>query len=120
VDCRAFDDVFCSHAKIRLVKIDVEGHEDCVLSGMRGSLASKRIDVIIFEEHRDLPSPATQLMESYGYALYQIDRSLVSPKLIPVGLRPPRLRFEATNIIALADRGELPRLERAGWRCLGI
>jgi FkbM family methyltransferase len=120
VDCRAFDEIFSSSTKIRLTKIDVEGHEDTVLSGMLNSLSTKKIDVLIFEEHRDLPSPATELLESYGYALYQIDRTLVAPKLIPIGLRPPCLRFEATNIIALANPAELRRLESTGWRCLGI
>lgn len=104
--------------QIRLVKIDVEGHEDSVLKGMKGCLASKMIGSVIFEEMRPLPSPATDLLQEQGYTCYMIDRTFRSPLLIDVKHEPSQLQGEATNILAIQNRDCIHYLAARGWSSL--
>lgn len=104
--------------EIRLVKIDVEGHEDSVLKGMIGCLESKKIGSFIFEEMRPLPSPATDLLQEKGYTCYMIDRTFWRPLLIDVKQGPSRLHGEATNILAIHKLDEKRCMTRYGWSCL--
>jgi FkbM family methyltransferase len=103
---------------VRLVKIDVEGHEDHVLLGMKNSLQNKKIDFLIFEEFRGLPSPATDFLEDFGYQCFLIDRSFWGPILKKVSDRPTSLVGEATNILALHQPEDLKSLTEPGWSCL--
>lgn len=120
VECVSFDDFFSKDGVFRLVKIDVEGHEDSVLSGMNHALSSGRIDFLIFEEMRSLPSPASELVQSFGYRVYMIDRGFWAPQLRPVthGLRP--LVGEATNLLAFRQPGAERDLSRLGWTSLRL
>lgn len=52
---------------LRLIKIDVEGHEYPVLVGLRGILEYGSVDVIIYEEHRHPPTDVSRLLQRYGY-----------------------------------------------------
>lgn len=119
VDTVIFDQWFAKVPSIRLVKIDVEGHEDEVLAGMSRSLADGRIDYLIFEEMRTLPSPACEFVSDFGYRTYLIDRKFSGPQLIPTGDRPDTLVGEATNVLAVRGGEEIDFLRQPGWRCLG-
>lgn len=103
---------------IRLVKIDVEGHEDQVIAGMAHALAASKIDYLIFEEMRKTPSPATRALARYGYDCYLIDRSLWGPILYDVNGKPNTLVGEATNILACAKDRDTDSLRGPGWFCL--
>ena len=103
---------------IRLVKIDVEGHEDQVIAGMTHALAASKIDYLIFEEMRKTPSPATRALARYGYDCYLIDRSLWGPILYDVNGKPNTLVGEATNILACAKDRDTNFLRGPGWFCL--
>ena len=103
---------------IRLVKIDVEGHEDQVIAGMAHALAASKIDYLIFEEMRKAPSPATRTLARYGYDCYLIDRSLWGPILYDVNDKPNTLIGEATNILACAKYRDTDFLRGPGWFCL--
>jgi FkbM family methyltransferase len=51
VESIALDEYMAELNRIRLVKIDVEGHEHEVLKGMGKALEARSIENIIFEDH---------------------------------------------------------------------
>lgn len=118
VDLVQLDDYFTGGKHVRVIKIDVEGHEDAVLEGARDLLNSGRIDFIIFEEFRSLPSPACKILESHGYHAYLLDRNTFNLSLIPVERCPNQLPRESTNIIASRDKEQIDFLMRFGWTSL--
>ncbi len=112
------DDEFPAHSSIRLVKMDIEGHELTALTGAQRMLREGLIRSLIFEEHGPLPSPVTQLLAQAGYRLFKILKSPGGPRLEdPNGPTPP-LPFEAPNYLATLDPAEILSLARSpGWRC---
>jgi FkbM family methyltransferase len=118
VDTRTFDDLFGKVGKVRVVKVDVEGHEDEVLEGMGNSLASGSIDFIVFEEFRPLPSPACDTLREFNYSTYLIDRDFWGPKLVPTCQSPNQIIGESTNVLAVHSDQSLEGLRSPEWRCL--
>ena len=104
--------------KIRLIKIDVEGHEDAVLKGMQNCLTTRKVEAFIFEEMRPLPSPATEILREHGYSCYMIDRTFWRPLLRRAEDAPIQLNGEATNILAMRDDNRIDEIHQLGWRCL--
>ncbi len=63
--------------RISVCKIDVEGHESNVITGMKDSLDSGMIDAIVFEDH--LPpdeSPTQKILKSFGFQLFRMSKTL--------------------------------------------
>ncbi len=82
---------------VRLLKIDVEGHEDVVLNAAAPFLDSCRPDVVLFEsnEQGDFWSRGpVQWLHTRGYELYEIHRSRVRLRL---GALMPGMSPEATS-----------------------
>lgn len=104
--------------EIRLVKIDVEGHEDAVLKGMKNCLKNRKVEAFIFEEMRPLPSTATEIFKEHGYSCYMIDRTFWRPLLRRAEDAPIKLKGEATNILALQEGFKKGEINRKGWSCL--
>jgi FkbM family methyltransferase len=73
---------------VGLMKVDVEGAELEVLEGAQMLLANRRVRDVIFEDHRRYPTPVTDLLESHGYSVGLIHRTVFRPKLVD----PPRRR----------------------------
>jgi FkbM family methyltransferase len=72
---------------LRLVKIDVEGHEETVFSNARAFFEQACPDAIIFESFGDGPlleRPLAKLLTSFGYRLLSFDGSNTRPGLISV------------------------------------
>ncbi len=78
--------VIDDNAHIRLMKIDVEGFEQEILSGARQKLEANLIDMVVFEEHESLQPgftpPTIQTMQDCGYDVFAIGRGLFAPVLI--------------------------------------
>jgi FkbM family methyltransferase len=103
--------------RIGVMKLDVEGHEVHVLGGSDALLAEQRIRDIVFEEHNDLPTELTQLLESHGFVLFAIDQKLLGPRMHP----PPSAGSSwdpPTYLATLDPTRALRRLRRLGWSCL--
>ena len=87
VDVYAADEFLVSlPRRIRLVKIDVEGHEEPILARFGGFLARARPDCIIFEcrDASDLWSrPGIRVLLDHGYDLFGLT-GLTRPRLRPV------------------------------------
>lgn len=70
---------------VRLLKLDVEGHEDVLLSALRPWLARREPDVVVFETGAtdDFWSlPRTTSLVGAGYRLYAIPRSIFRMHLL--------------------------------------
>jgi FkbM family methyltransferase len=87
--------LFRELAPIRLVKMDVEGHEPVILEAAWNAIAESPPAYILFESHPGSPfwsRPEVLLLRSLGYAFDHICRNLVGRFLIPMreGREPGR------------------------------
>jgi FkbM family methyltransferase len=102
---------------VGVLKLDVEGHEMAALEGASDALAAGLIRDVVFEEHRPLPSPVSELLESRGYGITGIEERLIGPRLSPAD-RTPR-GWDAPTYLATLEPRRAARLAAArGWRCL--
>lgn len=101
---------------IRLMKIDIEGHELAALSGGDRTLA--RTQHVIFEEHDQVPTPVTARLKSAGFQLYGIAEAWRGPRLIPAEQLNRDSQWEAPNFLATRDPGVRELIRADGWRCL--
>jgi len=100
VPCRTFDSFLEEREetieRIDAIKIDVEGHENSVLKGMKRTLTELRPKLVIFEYlQRTNLNETRSLFDSFGYQIYCLDENC-SP--IPASDHPKPLQ----NLVALA------------------
>ncbi len=74
---------------VRLLKVDVENHEEPVFSGAGEWLTRHPPDVILFESYFDRARPfwsraAVRLLSERGYAIYRVPKALVRMRLEPI------------------------------------
>jgi FkbM family methyltransferase len=114
------DAEFAAAAPIRLLKMDVEGHELAALAGAQRLLREGGVRSVIFEEHSPLPSPVSRVFTGAGYRLFKILKSPGGPRLEAPDGPTPNLPFEAPNYLATLEAEEMQTLaEPRGWQCLG-
>jgi FkbM family methyltransferase len=100
--------------RVRVVKIDVEGHELQVLRGMQSALESKKIEHLVFEEHGGPGAESLKVLRRAGYAIFRLSRGLRGPRLLPVE-RTDAEDMEP-NFVAALDPAPLQLLlRRPGW-----
>ena len=117
VAAKPLDDFFATEGLV-LMKIDVEGHELAELQGSERALATLRD--IVFEEHRPLPTPVTDLLSARGYQIFRIARTLRGVQLLPTGSTVHRSSWEPTSFLATRDPARATtRLRSRGWHALG-
>lgn len=105
--------------QIKLLKLDVEGHELAVLEGADALLRKRRITHILFEEHLPLPTAATDFLQNLGYALFKFEKGFVRPKVVPALPGQPHRSFESPSYLATLEPAvALSRLKGKGWRSL--
>lgn len=72
---KALDSVIDEAENVRLIKIDVEGHEEKVLIGAEQTIRRNK-PVILFEQHkedfRDGSTASLELLKSYGYVNFAV------------------------------------------------
>lgn len=107
-------------ASVGVMKLDVEDHEPKVLEGARDSLAQRRIRDVVFEDHGSYPSETTDVLEAYGYAVFDLTQ-----RTRGITLHPPQARIDAPSWSAPMrvatvnpDRAQR-RTSRPGWVALG-
>jgi FkbM family methyltransferase len=73
---------------VRLLKIDVEGHEPVILRAAEPFLRTTPPDIIVFESHTSrgpfFSRPEVQILASLGYRFHAIERKLFSIRLRPL------------------------------------
>ena len=79
VKCITFDEFLRQHGDpdfpVSLVKIDVEGHENSVLCGMRQFLAEKRPPLVMFEYlQRTNLAETLKIFEGVGYQVFEVGK----------------------------------------------
>ena len=120
VDVKKLDLLLVKGKKIGLLKIDVEGHENSVLTGANMILGKKNVRDIIYEDHHPFPSHVSTILLDAGYSIFRLDYSwwkpiLADPKLIARKRRP----LETPNFLAtLEPKRALSKLKPSGWKCL--
>jgi FkbM family methyltransferase len=103
---------------IKLLKIDVEGHELGVLQGGEKLLKSKKIEHIIFEDHALYPSDVSTYLESLGYEIFYIKKALLKPLIVNPNTKHSST-YEPPNYIATINKSELLRKnKKIGWTVL--
>lgn len=114
-------DVEFDGAAIGVMKVDVEGHELGVFKGAEQLLRSGRIRDTVFEELAELPTPATQLLESLGYSIFSLDQGPLGPIVAQAGASRERRSGEDPSYLATLDpERALRRLSYVGWGVLGV
>lgn len=113
------DTEFPAPTQIRLMKMDVEGHELSALEGALEQLRSGRLGAVIYEDHELQPSPVTKVFTRHGYKIFKLLKTPSGPLLETLGGPTPALPFEAPNYLAALDAdGWLALAAERGWRCL--
>jgi FkbM family methyltransferase len=118
VDTIIFDQWYAEFPPIRLVTIDVEGHEDEFLVGMIKSQDHGNIDFQFIGEMRRLPRPACKYLEGFGFDNFFIERNFLGPRLVATESCPSTLIGEATNVIAVREGIPSNQLQQSSWTCL--
>ena len=112
-------DEIVGDAVVKLIKLDVEGHELSALRGAEALLAGQRAHHIVFEDHRPLPSDVSRCLEQAGYAVFALIAQLHKPALVAPWDKSARPRWEAPTYIATVRPVELVQaMHPWGWRCL--
>lgn len=86
---------------IKLLKIDVEGHESSVLKGCENLLAENKIDFIIFEDfENEGDSETLSLLRKNNYSVSRLKKTVWGPQAVPPSDSPKIPLWEPPNYIA--------------------
>lgn len=104
VEVRRAGDVFQAIAlsPIRLLKVDIEGHEESFLQGCLDYLRRSPPEVVAFESHGVAPfhaRPAVAMLRRIGYAFYQVPKALVAMRLNPVAGKDTGRGFDYVAVL---------------------
>jgi FkbM family methyltransferase len=118
VELNKLDELITDKEKIKVIKLDVEGHELKVLEGAT-ELISTYVRDIIFEDHGIYPTLVTQLLENYGYTILKIDKGVLRPHLQPPIFKSNLPSFEPPSYLATKDvTRAICRIRKIGWKSL--
>jgi len=95
---------------IKLLKMDVEGHELGVLKGADTLLSSGLIEYILFEDQPPFPSPVFQILTNYGYKIWKLAKTVKGLKLVTPEDTSYDLSYEPFNFVALKDASLLNQI----------
>lgn len=106
-----------------VMKIDIEGHEIKVFQSAQKALASRRIRDIVFEDHAGISSEVSQLLRTYGYSVFGLNKTLAGPVLLENEESVKRFRLlsnDGLNFLATLNPFRArQRMSPRGYRCLG-
>ena len=104
---------------VKLIKLDVEGHELAALQGAARLLSDQRAQHIVFEDHRALPTDVSRHLEAAGYVVFALAARPHKPELVAPWDESARPRWEAPTYVATVRPVALVQALHAwGWRCL--
>jgi FkbM family methyltransferase len=119
VPVKRLDDITSDIDRIKLVKIDVEGHEYPTLQGANNSLSEHKVANIVFEDYERYPSRVMKLLQGHGYTLFGIDRTFFGPKLEEAARIRHRYAWSGPSYLATLDPDRAVYIMRKiGWSSL--
>jgi FkbM family methyltransferase len=120
IELTTLDALASEMGEIRLMKIDVEGHELAVLEGAARILTQKLVRDVVFEDFHPQPSAVTRFLEAAGYVVFGLVPAWHKPTLLTLEERSKVARLESeTNFLATREpERAISRFESAGWKCL--
>jgi len=85
VEVRAacLDDWLQSRGLVRVLKMDVEGHELPALQGMQNALERRQVEHLFFEDHQGLDSEVARFLRNHGFKVFSLQKELRGPALKP-------------------------------------
>jgi FkbM family methyltransferase len=99
---------------VKVLKIDVEGHELSVFKGAVNSLTQKRIQNIIFENYSNQEIP--DFLTGFGFTIYKINKTFNGVLLSEPGDTRYKVSYEADNFLATLVPVEIQRqFKEKGW-----
>lgn len=118
VECSTLDHEL-GQTPIRLMKMDVEGHELQALEGAGRLLGTGAVRHLVFEDHSGADSPVIRCLQRHGYTVKRLGWHLHGPRLGELAdlsvVKPP----EPPNFIASLAMDEVAEACRPrGWRVL--
>ncbi|HLZ16494.1 MAG TPA: FkbM family methyltransferase [Cyclobacteriaceae bacterium] len=113
------DNYIAGKLTVKLMKVDVEGHELSVFRGAVKSLQQHRIQHIIFENYEN---PETQnFLTQFGYTVYKINKTFRGVLLSDPGDTRYKVSYEADNFLATLLPNEIQSLFKdRGWTIYNI
>jgi FkbM family methyltransferase len=106
---------------IGVMKIDAEGGELDILTGMRRILSERRVRDIVFEEVGGYPAPTHRFLESAGYTVFGLEAGMLGVRCLPGAAPRTPSHGDPPSYLGTTDpRRAIQRLGRAGWRSFGI
>jgi FkbM family methyltransferase len=119
VACDTLDHAVVGVGPVGVAKIDVEGHEEAVVRGAAEAFEGRQIRDWVFEHHPAYPSPVTDTFERHRYAVFQIQKRILGPSLVPASTPVARSVWEPPNYLATLDpERALDRMRARGWKVL--
>jgi FkbM family methyltransferase len=108
---------------IGVLKIDIEGHELTAFKAGKTLLQEGRVRDIIYEDFQGLNSEVSQLLSSFGYSLFGLNKTLSGPVLLDDQADVTRFisrSYEGSySFLATRDAGRARRcMSRRGYKCL--
>ena len=116
---RTLDELLENQTRVGVLKIDVEDHELRALHGSASLLRDKRIRDLIFEEHREPPTPVTDLLEENGFQIFRLRQRFLGLVAEPLGNGLSRSLWDPPSYVATSDAERAcQRLTGRGWKTL--
>lgn len=115
VPTSTIDALNISH-QVRLMKLDVEGHELSVLKGAEESLKKDLFEYIIFEDLEGYKGKTSKFLEEKGYKIYKLIKGFTG-----LSLREPEFEhyysYEPDNFLATKDLKFCDKInQHAEWK----
>ncbi len=118
VPVRTLDEIL-SGKKVELIKIDVEGHELCVLQG--GLETLKDVEHVLFEDFQGSRSLVAAFLKEQGFSIFRIYKGLTKVQLLDAKEADSLPLWEPPNFIATRNEQDVrEKLSMPGWKCLKI
>lgn len=120
VAVQRLDDALGSQAHVGVMKMDVEGHEARALEGASALLRSGRIRDIVFEQHEEPPTPATELLLGHGYSVMRLGERIRGPVAAPLYGSSVTTKDDPSLLATVDPVRAVKRLGRRGWAVYGL
>lgn len=116
IQTSTLDAILPSNHKIKLAKVDVEGHEFSVFKGASNLMSTGCIENIVYEEHTGITSDASVHLHAIGYEIFKLNRSINGVILSHPDDESCDLPYEPVNYLATQNPMYIKELfTNKGW-----